>query len=249
MGLTAAITFQRYGHNVTILEASHTDLEHQAAGIGTALPLQQFFDHFDRSTRPYSLPCTGIIHIDQLDRTVNRAPISMRMSSWDSLYYRLRWNFDGLRSAYEPTEPEPLPMSKGHPRGNALYRKGHRFTGLDVQGGQVTAYFEDSRGASGKLSGDILIGADGANSMVRKQMLGHDNPVRRYAGYVLWRGLVKETEVTEHTRNVFEGHFTFLALKRQYLIWSVRDSAYPDGLCSDDILVNRSLSELKLLLR
>ncbi|KAL9094686.1 MAG: hypothetical protein Q9165_002956 [Trypethelium subeluteriae] len=141
------------------------------------------------------------------------------MNSWDALYYQLRWNNDGLRSAHEPSEL-PAPLANQH-EGSVGYHKGRRFNDLEVGHDAVTVHFVDRRGQSGKLSGELLIGADGSSSAVRRKMLGEADPERRYAGYVLWRGVVKESEVSNHTRKLFEGHFTFLVLRRQYMIWSV----------------------------
>lgn len=49
----------------------------------------------------------------------------------------------------------------------------------------VTAVFENGHTATG----DILIGADGVHSTVRRHVLGYDSQ-RRYVGYVNWNGLV-----------------------------------------------------------
>lgn len=49
----------------------------------------------------------------------------------------------------------------------------------------VTALFADG----GEVRADVLIGADGIGSAVRKQMLGDEPP--RYAGYTCWRSAAK----------------------------------------------------------
>ncbi len=46
----------------------------------------------------------------------------------------------------------------------------------------------------GALTGDVVVGADGVYSVTRR-FVAPDNPVARYAGYMLWRGLVPEAEV------------------------------------------------------
>ncbi|WP_108259236.1 FAD-dependent urate hydroxylase HpxO [Mangrovicoccus ximenensis] len=62
---------------------------------------------------------------------------------------------------------------------------GRRVTAVSQQGGTVTATFEDGR----TDTADMLIGADGAHSVVRTHVLGRPAE-RRYAGYVNWNGLV-----------------------------------------------------------
>ncbi len=62
---------------------------------------------------------------------------------------------------------------------------GAKFVQLEDDGHQVTVNFADGRQAVG----DLLIGADGTHSLVRRHVL---NQVleRNYAGYVNWNGLV-----------------------------------------------------------
>jgi 2-polyprenyl-6-methoxyphenol hydroxylase-like FAD-dependent oxidoreductase len=46
----------------------------------------------------------------------------------------------------------------------------------------------------GVLTGDVVVGADGVYSVTRR-FVAPDHPAARYAGYMLWRGLVPESEV------------------------------------------------------
>ncbi|WP_246740520.1 FAD-dependent oxidoreductase [Bradyrhizobium sp. LCT2] len=61
-------------------------------------------------------------------------------------------------------------------------------------GDRVTARFSDGSEASG----DLLIGADGIFSSVRSQLAAEVRP--GYAGYIAWRGLVDERELSPRTR-------------------------------------------------
>ncbi|MGB3294903.1 MAG: FAD-dependent urate hydroxylase HpxO [Phormidesmis sp.] len=53
----------------------------------------------------------------------------------------------------------------------------------------ATAIFADGR----RVTGDVVVGADGTHSVVREHVLGKSTQ-RRYAGYVNWNGLVKADE-------------------------------------------------------
>lgn len=64
-------------------------------------------------------------------------------------------------------------------------RLGSRLTSLVDDGEGVTASFESGP----DVRADLLIGADGTHSLVRRHVLGR-TVERRYAGYVNWNGLV-----------------------------------------------------------
>lgn len=61
-------------------------------------------------------------------------------------------------------------------------------------GAKATGYSETATGVSLKLEdgsvhhGDVLIGADGVKSVIRRQIVGPDHPV--YSGLAAWRGLI-----------------------------------------------------------
>lgn len=62
---------------------------------------------------------------------------------------------------------------------------GRNATGFSQTGGGVTVGFADGS----EESGDLLIGADGIHSAIRRQLLGRDEP--KYAGYVVYQGIVE----------------------------------------------------------
>jgi salicylate hydroxylase len=61
---------------------------------------------------------------------------------------------------------------------------GRRFTGLEQHAGRVRVGFE--RG--GRIEADLVIGADGARSAVRRALFGPSDP--KFTGYIAYRGLV-----------------------------------------------------------
>ena len=212
-GLICAMILADLGHNVSVLEQTPRNLEHQAAGIATGPAMSTFLQRHDKSERPLSLPCEGILTVDTQDQTLSELHVVRRLCSWDALYYRLRWNFDGLQSPYNPDPPPP------RAKGQAFYHAGQRVRDVEVDNdGTVTAHVEDvNTGQANKHFADLLIGADGPNSTVRQLSLGYV-PERKYPGYILWRGVVREDQVSARARELFSSHFTFLKLKREYAV-------------------------------
>src|SRR5215469_5040499 len=67
----------------------------------------------------------------------------------------------------------------------------HRLAGLEDKGDSVEAFFENG----GRITADILVGADGINSTVRAALFGKEAPV--FAGCVAYRGLVPTERLTD----------------------------------------------------
>lgn len=72
----------------------------------------------------------------------------------------------------------------------------HRANGFAERNGKVEIQFEGHPAASG----DVLIGADGLHSVVRKQLFGA--AVAKFTGQVAWRGLVPMENLPAHQRRL-----------------------------------------------
>ncbi|AWB20277.1 FAD-dependent oxidoreductase [Methylobacterium currus] len=83
------------------------------------------------------------------------------------------------------------------------YRSGRSLVRVEEAEDAVTAHFADGSTARG----DLLVGADGIGSTVRTHHLPEVAPL--YAGYVAWRGLVDEADLTDETRAALCDHFSF----------------------------------------
>lgn len=188
---------------VLILERSPTALLHnQGAGVVAGNETQNFFSQYVRpgrdiaitsSARHYLNHAGGVI-ADSVDKR------EQRMTSWDLLYHVLRWRVEGLESAYV----EGLASDE---RPKAQYENGCTVTNIEdlPDGVKVTWTHKDKGGQT--ATADLLIGADGASSTVRRLL--KPNVERKYAGYVAWRGTFPETQLSESAREAFVEKFTF----------------------------------------
>jgi 2-polyprenyl-6-methoxyphenol hydroxylase-like FAD-dependent oxidoreductase len=111
------------------------------------------------------------------------------MTSWGLLYRALRSAFPAGR-----------------------YYEGSPFTEFTCAESAVFARF----GAGDPQRFDLLVGADGARSFVRQQMLSEVKP--RYAGYVAWRGVVPESEADHALLHTFDDHFTFQQMYHSHIL-------------------------------
>ena len=83
------------------------------------------------------------------------------------------------------------------------YHHGQNLVEVTEHGDRVVARFADGTQASG----DLLIGADGIFSTVRAHCAPNVRPV--YAGYVAWRGLVNEQDLSPRVRAELCDWFAF----------------------------------------
>jgi len=99
----------------------------------------------------------------------------------------------------------------------------------DTGDGSVDVRYE-SQGSNHTLRASLVIGADGASSTVGKLFLPETE--RKYAGYVIWRGTVQATLISEATRERLEGKSTFFASRgnqvTHYVVPGLRGSLERD---------------------
>src|SRR5215510_8823900 len=121
-----------------------------------------------------------VICLDRTGRTYHEEQTARTMSSWGRLYRSLR---------------DALPSEN--------YRLGMSLVGVEQDAESVTAVFADGT----RVTGDLLVAADGVRSTVREQLLPDLQP--NYAGYVAWRAMLDETEVPPDIRAEIFERYTF----------------------------------------
>lgn len=189
--------------NVRIFERNPTPLLHdQGAGVVAGRDVQVFFNKHDRTKTPLAVISHQRLYLDRQGSVIDRENTEQHMTSWDLLYHLLRTNFDGVDSEYAKA-----PAPRAH-EGTSTYDYGHQVVDINLERSEalsITA--KTSEGETVTFDADLLIGADGPSSKVRK--LIDSNVQRKYAGYVAWRGTVPETEVSQASSDVFNEKFCF----------------------------------------
>ena len=204
---------KRLGHHVHWIEQnlSSTRTDH-ATGIGTGPLGAQFSKEHDLYPSRYSFSSPGFNILDQ-DSNVKRVlNIPLKLTRWNVLYYRLRANFDGRQSGYYPVLTSALASD-----GKAVYDLGKRAKNVVSTDQLATVEFEDLQTKESRtLHADLVIVADGQNSIIREKFMP-DHGEQPCAGYVVWRGTVPEQDVSEATRKLFDDRFNNFAMSRGYI--------------------------------
>ncbi|MCJ1295413.1 hypothetical protein MMC34_006976 [Xylographa carneopallida] len=212
-GLMHAIVLARLGHSVHILESNpSSEREDQGAGIMARERMHEYMTTYELSKQPYSVESPHIQIINSQGGVKRILKGKQQMTSWNILYYRLRANFDGLRSEYCLEIPE----HGGPAHGKSIFDAGKTVTDITYSDGLVTVHFDDANADSGSIHADLVIGVDGPRSTVR-QILEPSSGLK-YAGYVVWRGLVSEQDVSLETRNIIGEKITVFAAAHNYML-------------------------------
>ncbi|KAL2846478.1 hypothetical protein BJX68DRAFT_268568 [Aspergillus pseudodeflectus] len=220
--LMHGITLHRLGHNVRILEkspiaapTSHT------AGIFLSPHATAFVERVDRVREiPLGSPAlpgrlTGFPYPSFPTRRI--------ITSWGALYFWLRANFDGLGSVYILHPPEIVCLHGediASARRRAVYEQEQRVVeikdGFEGDSAKVSVVVEDlGRGQTRILPADLVLGADGRQSTVQEIVLGA-RAYRHYSGYVAWRGVVPESELSEETREAFQANISHVTRSKEH---------------------------------
>jgi 2-polyprenyl-6-methoxyphenol hydroxylase-like FAD-dependent oxidoreductase len=199
----SGLALKSLGHNTTILERNPSPLlQNQGAGIVAGGDTLAFFNKYDRCKRPIAVASQKRMYLDTRGKVVHEENMKQNMTSWDLSYYLLRANFDGVESGYCHV-PE---KQKGD--GVARYEYDHIVTGLaEGEDGRVKVLFRKHDGTEGSIAADLVIGADGPSSTVRKTF--HPEVQRKLVGYCALRGTVPEDEASASAKEAFQERFTF----------------------------------------
>jgi 2-polyprenyl-6-methoxyphenol hydroxylase-like FAD-dependent oxidoreductase len=175
-GCTAAIELSRAGHNVTLFERSGDELKDRGAGIGVPASVIDTFIARDLVDADLAyFPAPAFLRIcrtadeSRYGRLAWAQPAKLAALNWGGLYRNLR---------------QRVPPS--------VYRTRHHVIGLaELPDTRVALTFADGD----SMAFDLVVCADGYASLGRQTLF--PQVALRYAGYVLWRGHIPESALTE----------------------------------------------------
>lgn len=183
-GLFAGNMLKSLGWDVDIFERSPGDLDSRGGGIVLQPDVVEVFRRTGIDTTAMDLGVRSrhrtVFRPNGVIASKQLAP--QTQTSWSLIYTTMKKAF-----------------------GDTHYDQGKKLVDVrqDDAARTVTALFDDGSDATA----DLLIGADGNNSTVRRLLWPEATPT--YAGYLAWRGLVPETEMPAVARDGLHGDFGF----------------------------------------
>ncbi len=180
-GLFTATALRSIGWRVSVFERSPATLDSRGGGIVLQPDVLAAFRFAGMSyDSALGVRSDDRVFIDRADNVRQRLSMPQTQTSWSRLH--------GLLARALPQD---------------VVQRGETLTSIERSPGSVMARF-----ASGRVEiGDLLVGADGPMSTVRRLEFPDVCPV--YAGYVAWRGLLPELAASERSIERLAGAFAF----------------------------------------
>ncbi len=189
-GLFAANLLRAAGWDVTVFERATEDLAGRGAAIGVTEELFEVLRRIGvRLDTSAGVTVRSIIALDRAGRITHDVPRRPVTDAWARIYRPLK---------------ATLPAQH--------FRPAITLARVEQDADLVTAIFADGSRAQGEL----LIGADGIHSTVRRQFAPHTQP--QYAGYVAWRGIVSENELGANEQALIFDHLTFCFAQGEMIV-------------------------------
>ncbi|WP_024520439.1 FAD binding domain-containing protein [Bradyrhizobium sp. Tv2a-2] len=181
-GLFAASLLRKAGWQTDVYERSDVELRGRGAGIVTHPDLIQSLERSGAELDDLGVTVHERVALDSDGNVIERLPYEQIVTSWDRLHQIMRATI---------------------PRGT--HHLGYSLKAIEQDPESVTAIFENGE----RVTGDLLVGADGFRSVVRNMFAPEIQPI--YAGYVVWRGLADEGLISREAHEaVFEKFAFFL---------------------------------------
>jgi 2,6-dihydroxypyridine 3-monooxygenase len=187
-GLTAALLLRDLGCEVDILERSGTALSSRGAGI-VEHPTTMRYLHERRRHEEFSTSAVWWRYLHPDGSVLYEEPCRYRFTAWNTLYRALLGEFDPAR-----------------------YHLSSEVLSCAQDADRVVVTLADGR----RLDAELLVAADGVLSTARAQLLPEVRP--EYAGYVAWRGTVREADLSDETRLAIRDAITYVVADSTHLL-------------------------------
>ena len=178
-GLCSGVALRGQGASVDIFERNPGEMEARGAGIVVQQELTSLLQRHRAPPLP-TTSCSGRRYLDPEGGNGQTQSMPQHFTSWEAIYLTLRAAFP-----------------------DAHYHAGAALDGFENVNETVCA---DIAG-HGKITADLLVCADGAQSETRRRLLPQVQP--HYAGYIAWRGTVDEALAPPDLVAFFDDTFTF----------------------------------------
>lgn len=184
-GMFNAVALARFGVEVTVLERANSRPRDRGAGIVLQPTVEHVLAKFcDTNAQTASVKVTHRQFV-AIDGSTSLTPSPQHMISWAAIY-------DALRSSM----PEET------------YRQGRTVQHIDTGPGQARVEYSSQAGAFETLHADLVVVADGSRSRHRA-MVDPSGGSPTYAGYVAFRGVIDERDLSGELIQALENRFTF----------------------------------------
>jgi 2-polyprenyl-6-methoxyphenol hydroxylase-like FAD-dependent oxidoreductase len=189
-GLTAGILLKEVGHDVTIYERTEGHMADRGAGIVMQAETITILDKLKESgSSEVSVYCDTRRYLQRDGSTEAEMPMAQSFTSWNILYRRLRGHFP-----------------------DSDYKQGHKLASLSPDATTVKLAF----GGGKEAEAELVVGADGVDSVVRAHFYPQLKP--SYAGYVAWRGVLLESELSPAILAELKNRFTFYQFSHSHIL-------------------------------
>jgi 2-polyprenyl-6-methoxyphenol hydroxylase-like FAD-dependent oxidoreductase len=179
-GLSAGLTLACKNFDVEIYEKSPGEMKSRGAGLVIQPDMMQYLTEHNISPKEvFGVPATARQYLDEKGQVVMRHANETSFTSWDYIYRQLK---------------DAFPAEK--------YHFNQRAVEIEQSERKVKVRFEN--GTTKEC--DLLVGADGYGSLVRRTYMPESNPI--YAGYIAYRGLIEESELDADFASFYAGKFT-----------------------------------------